>query len=59
MNYQQSYPGVWLGPVTPHRPVKVDVDPDGLLADLEKERQRELESIQDEARERLDGRYDD
>jgi hypothetical protein len=53
MNWQQSYPGVWLGPVVPRTPVKAD-DDDEFDAEAEwiEEREREAEMAIDEARNR-------
>lgn len=58
MNYQQSYPGVWLGGLPPLKPAE-PADPEQVLADLEDEQEREREWLIDDARYRANGGYDD
>lgn len=46
MNYQQSYPGVWLGPVVPRMPVKAEpMSAEEAEAEWIEEQERERESM--------------
>jgi hypothetical protein len=59
MNYQQSYPGVWLGPAVPSLPTAEPWDQEDFEAELAKQDQRDEEAAIDMARDVRNGLYDD
>ena len=59
MNYQQSYPGMWLGPTVPRLPGPEPYDEEDAEAERQKQRERDDEAAIDTARDIRDGRYDD